>query len=72
MNAGWGVADILRPRTICRRTASEPLQAGKPLRLVPRTAADELPPFGEQVSLIDGRPQRGHDPIWRLASGDRW
>jgi hypothetical protein len=34
--------------------------------LLPRTAADELPPYREQPSIVDGRRRRKLDPAWSV------
>ena len=53
MNAYSALADLLQPRIKIGL-----LKEKRSLRLVPRTAADELPPYPEQLSMIDGIRRR--------------
>jgi hypothetical protein len=46
------------------------VQVEKPM-LVPRTAADELPPYREQPWIIDGRGYRKIDPAMTLVPASR-
>ena len=56
---GYSVlSDLLRPRPTTGRTVSILHQQV----LLPRTAADELPPYREQPWIIDKRGYRKIDP----------
>jgi len=50
----------------------EPAVQVRKLVLLPRTAADELPPYREQPSIIDGRWRREIDPNLTLVPMHRW
>ena len=56
------LSGLLRPRT-----HGDPARSGhQPQVLLPRTAADELPPHREQPWLIDRRGYRKIDPSMTL------
>ena len=65
MNGCSVLASLLRPRTNEGQTASE-----HPV-LLPRTAADELPPYREQPWIIDRQGYRKVEPM-TLVPADRW
>lgn len=69
MNAYSGLADLFRSHTVTR------LKQQQPVRLVPRTAADELPAYPEQMSIMDGGRQgsrrRELDPLAAFAASDQ-
>ena len=69
MNAYSVLGGRCRPRTNEPRTAPELQQ---PVQLLPRTAADELPPYREQPSIIDERWRREIDPNLTLVPMHRW
>src|SRR5262249_42863455 len=61
MNGHFVLADLFR--------SSNPtglLEPKRPLLLLPRTAADELPVYPEQLSMVEGRPRRKLDPAWSV------
>jgi len=62
MNAYTDLADLFRSHTAIR------FKQKQPLRLVPVTAADELPPRPEQLASIDGGRRREFDPLATIAS----
>ena len=50
-------------------TGSAPSKQKQPLPLQPRTAADEQPPYPEQLSVVDGIGQR--EPHRGVSAADR-
>jgi hypothetical protein len=62
MNAYSGLAELFRSHTAIL------FKEKQPLRLLPRTAADELPPYREQLTVIDGGRRRALDPLAAFAS----
>ena len=65
---GYSVlSDLLRPRPTTGRTVSILEQQV----LLPRTAADELPPYREQPWIIDKRGYRKIDPSMTLVPASR-
>jgi len=65
---GYSVlSDLIRPRPPTGRTVSVLQQQV----LLPRTAADELPPYRDQPWIIDKRGQRKIDPNMRLVPVSR-
>jgi hypothetical protein len=71
MNAYSALADLLRPRLNKGQTAAEHLESQEPIRLLPRMAADELPPHREQLTILDGCRRRVLDPIWTIVPKGR-
>lgn len=57
MNGYSTLLALLRPQAVAR--SAEAAQADRPL--LPRTAADELPPYREQPWIIDRRGYRKRD-----------
>jgi hypothetical protein len=55
---------------LLRVTNGAAVQVRKPV-LLPRTAADELPPYREQPWIIDGRGYRKIDPSMTLVPAGR-
>ena len=67
MNAYSVLADLFRPHGATELPGQE-----QPTRLLPMTAADELPPCPEQLVIIDGRRRRKLDPTWAVVPEPRW
>jgi hypothetical protein len=61
MNAYSGLANLFRSCTAIR------IEQKQPLRLLPRTAADELPLYPEQLTIIEGGRRREFDPLAAFA-----
>lgn len=66
MNAYSVLANLLRSSN----EAATAAQVRQPI-LLPRTAADELPPYREQPWIIDGRGYRKIDPSMTLVPASR-
>ena len=66
MNTRSTLADVLRLRSNDRATTGS-TDAPQPPHLLPRTAADELPPYRDELADLDRRRRREHDPAWTLA-----
>jgi hypothetical protein len=83
MNASSVLTYLLRPRLSEGQAAAELLESEQPIRLLPRVAADDLPPEFEDVLQVQvlGYRQRltmlhGHrlcvlDPVWTLVPKDQ-
>ena len=57
---------------LCPHPVAGLLAAKQPARLLPRTAADEMPPYREEPPMLEGRRRRELDPSWTLAPMGRW
>ena len=66
MNAYSRLANLLYPTN----EGEAAVQVRQPV-LLPRTAADELPPYREQPWIIDGRGYRKIDPSMTLVPVSR-
>ncbi len=66
MNAYSALAYLLHPGSNEAHVAAGVRQVEEAARLVPRTAADELPPYRDQPWIIDKRGYRKIDPSMTL------
>jgi hypothetical protein len=71
MNAHSVLANLFHPSSNRVRVATGVGQVEEATRLLPRTAADELPPYREQPWIIDKRGYRKIDPSMTLVPVSR-
>ena len=72
MNAHSVLAYLLHPRSNEAQVAAGVREAEEAMRLVPRTAADELPPYRGQPMTLDGWRRRERDTNLTLVPWSRW
>ena len=67
MNGHFVLADLFRSLN-----PAGLVEPKRPHLLLPRTPADELPPYREQPSIVDGRHRRKLDPAWSVFLTHSW
>ena len=72
MNAHSLLAYLLPPGSNEAQVAAGVRQVEEAMRLVPRTAADELPPYRGQPMTFDGWRRRERDTNLTLVPWSRW
>ena len=72
MNAHSVLVHLLHPGLNGAHVAAGVREAEEPIRLVPRTAADELPPYRGQPMALDGWRRRERDTNLTLVPWSRW
>ena len=72
MNARSVLAHLLHPGSNQDQVAAGVLQVKEAMRLAPRTAADELPPYRGQPVTLDGWRQRERNSNLTLVPWSRW
>jgi hypothetical protein len=72
MSAHSVLACLLHPRPNGAEVAAGVREAGETMRLVPRTAADELPPYRGQPMILDGWRRRERDTNLTMVPWSRW
>ena len=72
MNAHSVFAYLLHSGSNEAQVAAGVREAEKAIRLVPRTAADELPPYRGQPMTLDGWRRRERDTNLTLVPWSRW
>ena len=72
MNAHSVLAYLLHPGSNEAQVAAGVREAEEAMRLVPRTAADELPPYRGQPMTLDGWRRRERDTNLTLVPWSRW
>ena len=72
MNAHSVLAYLLHPGSNEAQVAAGVRHVEEAMRLVPRTAADELPPYRGQPVTLDGRRRREHNTNLTLVPWSRW
>jgi hypothetical protein len=72
MSAHSVLVHLLHPRSNEAHVAAGAREAEEAMRLVPRTAADELPPYRGQPMALDGWRRRERDTNLTLVPWSRW
>ena len=72
MNAHSVLAYLLPPGLNGAQVAAGVREVEKAIRLVPRTAADELPPYRGQPMALDGWRRRERNTNLTLVPWSRW
>jgi hypothetical protein len=72
MNAHSVLAYLLHPGSNEAQVATGVREVEEVMRLVPRTAADELPPYRGQPLILDGWRRRERDTSLTLVPWSRW
>ena len=72
MNAHSVLAHLLHPGSNEAHVAADVRQVEEAMRLVPRTAADELPPYRGQPVTLGGWRQRERNTNLTLVPWSRW
>ena len=72
MSAHSVLAYLLHPRSNEAQVTAGVREAGETMRLVPRTAADDLPPYRGQPMTLDGWRRRERDTDLTVVPWTRW
>jgi hypothetical protein len=72
MNAHSVLAYLLHPGSNEAQVATGVREVEEVMRLVPRTAADELPPYRGQPLILDGWRRRERNTNLTLVPWSRW